>query len=80
MVVPMVNYHLIGPQEAKNITDVGETKGPHYLSSPHLSQTVGSRVTRVHCQWLLQCHLGLTGWTDPDIPEEVDSIERMELR
>ena len=79
MVVLIINHHLIGPQEAKNIIDVGETKGLHHLGSPHLPQTMGLRVTGVHCQWLPQCCLGLIGKMDPNIPEEVDSIERMEL-
>ena len=39
---------------------------------------MGLRVTRVNYQWLPQCHLGLTGQMDPNIPEEVDSNERME--
>ena len=79
MVVQIINHHLVSPREAENITDAGEIKGLHHLGSPHLPQTIGLRVTRVHYQWLPQCHLGLTGWTDPNIPEEVDSIERMEL-
>ena len=79
MVVLIINCHLLGPQEAENVTDVRETKGLHPLSSPHLSQTVGLRVTGVHYQWLPRCHLGLTGQMDPNAPEEVDGIERMEL-
>ena len=78
-VVPIINHHLIGPQEAENAIDIRETKGLHYLSSPHLPQTVGLRVTKVHYQQLLQCHLGLTGQTDPNVPEEVDDTQRMEL-
>ena len=79
MVVLIANHHLIGPQEAENITDVGETKGLHHLSSPHLPWTMGSRVTRVHYQWLPQCCLGLIDQTDPNVPEEVDGTKRMEL-
>ena len=79
MVVPIINHHIVGSQEAKNVIDIGETKGLYHLSSPHLPWTIGLRVTRVHYQQLPQCCLGLTGQTDPDIPEEVDSIERMEL-
>ena len=79
MVVLIINHHLIGPQEAKNIIDIGETKGLNHLSSPHLPQTVGLRVTGVHFQWLPRCHLGLTGQMDPDISEKVDGIERKEL-
>ena len=52
MVVPIVNCHLIGPQEAENIIDIGETKGLSHLGSPHLPRTVGLRLTRVHYQWL----------------------------
>ena len=79
MVVQIINHHLVGPQEAENIIDVGETKGLHHLSSPHLPHTVGLRATEVHYQWLPQCHLHLTSQTDPNIPEEVDGTERMEL-
>ena len=79
MVVPIINCHPIGPQGAKNGIDVGETKGLNHLSSPHLPQTVGSRVTGVHYQWLPQCCLGLTGQMDLDIPDKVDGIKRKEL-
>ena len=79
MVVLTISHHPIGPQEAENIIDIGETKGLHHLSSPHLTQTVGSRATRVHYQWLPQCCLGLTSQMDPDIPDEVDGIERKKL-
>ena len=79
MVVLTINHHPIGPQEAENVIDVRETKGLNHLSSPHLPQTVGLRATRVCYQWLPWCHLGLTGQTDPDIPDEVDGIKRKEL-
>ena len=55
------------------------SQGLHHLGSPHLPQTMGLRATGVHYQQLPQCHLGLTGQTDPNIPEEVDGIKRMEL-
>ena len=54
MVVLIINHHPVGPQEAKNIIDIGETKGLSHLSSPHLPQTVGLRVTGVGYQWLSQ--------------------------
>ena len=79
MVVLIVNHHPIGPQEAENVIDIGETKGLNHLGSLHLPQTVGSRAPGVHYQWLPQCHLGLTGQMDPNAPEEVDGIERKEL-
>ena len=79
MVVLIVNHCLVGPREAKNVMDVGEIKGLHHLNSPHLSQTMGLRATGAHYQWLPQFCLGLTGWTDPNVPEEVDDTERMEL-
>ena len=79
MVVLIINHHLFGPREAEIAIDVWETKDLHHLSSPHLSQTMGLRVTGVHYQWLLQCCLGLTVQMDPGIPEEVDDTERMEL-
>ena len=79
MVVPIINCHPVSPQEAKNVIDIRETKGLNHLSSLHLPWTMDSRVTGVHYQQLPQCHLGLTGQTDPNIPEEVDGIERKEL-
>ena len=79
MVVLIINHHLIRPQDTKNVIGVGETKRPYHLGSPHLPQRVGSRVTRVHYQWLPQCCLGLTGQMDPNVPEEGDSIERKGL-
>ena len=74
MVVLTINCLPIGPQEAKNIIDIRETKDLDHLSFPHLPHTVGSRVTGVHYQQLPQCHLGVTGQTDPDIPGKVDGI------
>ena len=79
MVVLIINHHLISPQEAENITDIREIKGLHHLSSPHLPQTMGSSVMGIHYQQLPRCHLGLTGQMDPNVPEEVDGIERMKL-
>ena len=79
MVVLTVNHHPISSQEAKNIIDIGETKNLHHLSSPHLPQTMGLRVTGVHYQWLPQCCLGLTGQMGLDVPDKVDSITRKEL-
>ena len=79
MVVPTINRYPIDPQEAENIIDVGETKGLNHLIFPHLPQTMGLRVTGVCYQLLPQCHLELTGQMDPDVPEEVDGIERKEL-
>ena len=76
MVVPIINHHLVSPQKAKNVIDIGETKGLNHLSSPHLSQTVGLRVTVVHYWWLPWCR---QGQTDPDLWEGVDSIKRKEL-
>ena len=79
MVVQIVNHHHIGPREAENVIDVRETKALCHLSSPHLPWIMGLRVTGVCYQWLPQCHLGLTGQMDPNIPDKGDSTERMEL-
>ena len=79
IVVLTTHHHPIGPPEAKNVIGIGETKGLNHLGSLHLPQTMGSRATGVHYQWLPQCHLGLTSQTDPDIPDEVDGIKRKEL-
>ena len=67
------------PKGGKSAIDVRETKGLHHLSSSHLPQIVGSRATGVHYQQLPQCCLGLTGQTDPNVPDEGDGTERMEL-
>ena len=77
--VLIVHHHPVSPPEAKNVIGIRETKGLNHLSSLYLPQTMGSRVTRVHCQWLLQCHLDLTGQMDPNVPEEVDGTKRKEL-
>ena len=79
MVVLIINHHPISPQEAQNAIDVRETKGLHHLSSPCLPWIIGLRVTGVHYQQFPQCHLGLTGQTDPDIPDKGGSTKRMEL-
>ena len=79
MVVLIINHHPVSPEEAENLIDIGETKGLNHLSSLHLPQAMGLRATGVHYQWIPQCHLGLTGEMDPNIPEEVDCIERKEL-
>ena len=79
MVVPIINHHHVIPQEAKNAIDIGETKGLRHLGSPHLPHIMGLRVTGVCYQPLPQCHLGPTGQTDPNVPDEVDSTKKMEL-
>ena len=79
MVVLTVHHHLIGPPEAENVIDVGKTKDLHHLSSLCLPQTMDLRATRIHYQQLPQCHLGLTGQMDLDIPDEVDGIKMKEL-
>ena len=68
MVVLIINHHPFGPQEAKNVIHIGETKGLNHLGSLHLPWTMGLRVTGVHYWQLPQCHLGLTGQMDPNIP------------
>ena len=72
MVAPIINHHHLGHWEAKNATDVWETKGLCHLSSPYLPQIMGLRATGVHYQWLPQCHLGMTGEMGPNIPDEGD--------
>ena len=79
MVAPTVNHHHISPQGAEITIDIGETKGIHHLSSPHLPWIVGLRVTGAHYQWLPSFHPGLTGQMDPGIPNKGDSTKRMEL-
>ena len=69
----------LGHQGAEIAIDIGETKGLCHLGSPNLPQIVGLRATGIHYQWLPQCCLGLTGQTDPSIPNEGDSTERTEL-
>ena len=72
------HHHPIDTLEVGNITDIGGTKGLNHLSSLHLPQTVGSRVTGAHYQQLPRCHPGLTSQTDQDIPDEVGNIEMKE--
>ena len=79
MVALTITHHHISPQGAKIAIDVRETKGLCHLSFPHLPLTMGLRVTGVHYQRLPQCHLGLTGQTDPSIPDGGDGTERTEL-
>ena len=79
MVALTINHHHIGPQGAKNAIDVGETKGLHGLCSPHLPWIVGLRVTGVPYHQLPRCHLGLTGQTDPGIPNKGGDTGRTEL-
>ena len=79
IVVPTTDCHPISPPEAENIIGIRETKGLIHLSFLHLPQIVGSRAIGVHYQQLPQCHPGLTGQMDPDIPDEVDGIERKAL-
>ena len=54
------------------------TKCFHCLSSHHLPQTVGLRVTGAHYQWLPWCHPGLIYQMDPSIPNKGDGTKRME--
>ena len=70
--------HPIGPLEDGNIIDVGGTKGLNHLSSLHLPQTMDLKAIRAHYQQLPQCHLGLTGQTEPEVPDEADGIEMRE--
>ena len=42
----------------------------------HLPQTMASRVTEVHCQWLLQCHLDQIAQTGQDVLDEVDNVKK----
>ena len=79
MVVLIIHCNLVGPPEAENVIDVRETKGLHHLSSLHLPQTMGLRAIGVHYWQLPQCHPGLTGQTDPDIPDKVDGTKMREL-
>ena len=79
MVVPTVNHHHIGPQEAKTAIDVRETTGLHHLTSHCLPWIMGSRATGAHYQQLPQYCPGLIGQTDPGVPEEGDGTGRTEL-
>ena len=74
--VPTTHHHPISPLEARNIIDIGETKGLNHLGFLHLPQTIGLRVTGVHYQKCPQCCQDLTGQMDQDAPDEVDNIEK----
>ena len=52
MVALIINHHDIDPQEAENAINIGETKGPPHLISPHLPHIMGLRATGVHYQQL----------------------------
>ena len=79
IVVLTTHCHSISPPEAENVIGIGEIKGLNHLSSLHLLQPMGLRMTWVHYQWLPWCHLGQTNQMDPDVPDEVDGIKRKEL-
>ena len=79
VMVLIINHNPNGPGEAENPIDIGETKGLYHLGSPHLPWIMGLRATGVHYQWLPWCCLGLPGQTDPDVPDEGDVTDRMEL-
>ena len=79
MVVLIIHCCPISPPEAENAIGIRETKGLNHLGSLHLPQTMGATATGVHYWQLSQCHLGLTGQIDTDVPDEVDSIKRKEL-
>ena len=52
---------------------------PQSPQFPSPSPDCGFESDQIHYQWLPQYCLGLTGQTDPNVQEEVDSIERKEL-
>ena len=66
------------PKGVETAINIGGTKGFHCLSSHHLSQTDGLRVTGTCYQWLPQCHLHLIDQMDPSIPIKGDGTKRME--
>ena len=70
------HHHPINPLVARSVIGIGETKGLNHLSSLHLPQTVGSRVTGVHYQQHPQCHPDLSSQMDQDVPDKVDDIEK----
>ena len=77
MLAPNINHCHISPQGVETAIGIGETKGFHCLSSHHLPQMGGLRVTGAHYQWLPWCHPGLIDQMDPGIPDKGDGTERM---
>ena len=65
-----------GHLEAVNAIDNGETVGPSCLGFLCLLWTMASRVIEVHYPQHLQCHPGLTGQMNQDVPDEVDDTEK----
>ena len=66
----------ISPPEADNPTGDGETKGLTHPGLLCLHWTMASRLTEVHCRWLLQCHPDEIIQTGHGVPDEVDDIEK----
>ena len=76
IVVQTTHHHPISPLEAGNAIGIRDTRGLNHLSSLHLPQTMGLRVTGVHFQQHPLFHPDLTGQMDQDIPDEVDNIKK----
>ena len=74
--VPTTQCHPKGPQAARSIIGIGETKGLNHLGSLHLPPIVGLKVTGVRYRQHLRYHPDLTSQMDQDVPGEVDDIER----
>ena len=66
----------IGPPEANNASGDEETEGLNHPGLLHLPWTVVSRVTEVHCRWLLQCCPDQIAMTGRGVPDKVDDVER----
>ena len=76
MAVLTTHHHPIGPQGARSVIGIGETKDLICLGSLNLPQTVVSRAIGVHYQPHPRCCPDLTSWTDQGIPDRVDDTEK----
>ena len=72
----MMNEHPNGLLETEGIIGDKETSDLSHPSSLPLLQTMVLKAIGVHCPWHLQCHLGWTTHTDPDVPDEAEGIKK----
>ena len=72
----MMNEHPNGLLEAEGVIgDEGTSDLGHPGSLP-LPQTMVLKAIGVHCPRHLQCHLGWTAQTDPDVADEAEGMEK----
>ena len=75
MVLTMDKHPDSLPKAEGIIGDKGTSDLSHPSSLP-LPQNMVLKAIGVHCPWCLHYHLGWTAQMDPDIPDEVEGIEK----